>query len=100
MTTMVPTKTAYRIAGTRIGSPWETTSTHGNVTANAAGHGDMLARNLPTTIWVRLAGVNNSVSSNSRSRAPLKVSAPMSSPMNTPTYMQVCRIDQTISLGG
>src|SRR2546425_10982957 len=87
---MVPMKPVHRREDARIGSPWLTTHTHGNVTASAAGHGDMLATNFPNTIWVRLAGVNNSVSIIARSRAPLRVSAPMSNPMNTPTYMQVC----------
>src|ERR1043166_7205575 len=97
---MVPMRPVHRSEDARIGSPWLTTHTHGNVTASAAGHGDMLARNLPRTICVRLAGVSNRVSIISRSRAPLTVSAPINRPMNTPTYMQICSVDQTISFGG
>jgi hypothetical protein len=66
----------------------------------AAGQGEAAARNLPTTICRRLAGVNRSPSRVARSRSPLRLSAPMMRPTNTLATMAALSVSYTISCGG
>src|SRR6266511_1594396 len=84
-TSRLPMITPHNSARPTIGSPWASTARHGTVTASAAGQGEEQARHLPTTMERRLIGVSSSVSSTARSRAPLRLSAPRITPMNTPT---------------
>ena len=73
---------------------------YGMAISMATGHGEMPARNLPSTICRRLVGVSSSPSSVARSRSPLMLSAPMIRLMNRPTAMAALSVSYTISCGG